>query len=187
MQAYEKVKALEAEKKAELEATDSGFEELKKSQSSAKCLEIELIAQIEALDKQLHDCQAKSDQWDSEMSKIEAAAKQDEEEWGDLDEDDEMEEEAEEAQSEPKMDVSADEEGAKEDENIDMEVSNEKPEKKSNEILPVYGQDVLSRHDRETVKERIAILETERNTIAKNANLGAIAEYRKKETEYLSR
>jgi structural maintenance of chromosome 4 len=39
----------------------------------------------------------------------------------------------------------------------------------------------------ESVKNDIAILEKERDTLAKNANMGAIAEYKKKEADYLSR
>jgi structural maintenance of chromosome 4 len=45
----------------------------------------------------------------------------------------------------------------------------------------------LKQYDKRQVKEEISMLESERNAIAKNANMGAIAEYRKKETEYLAR
>jgi structural maintenance of chromosome 4 len=46
---------------------------------------------------------------------------------------------------------------------------------------------VLEKYDPEDIKETIGTLEAERNLLAKNANMGAITEYRKKETDYLSR
>ena len=38
-----------------------------------------------------------------------------------------------------------------------------------------------------SLKTDIDTLESERNSLAKNANMGAIAEYRKKEADYLAR
>jgi structural maintenance of chromosome 4 len=46
---------------------------------------------------------------------------------------------------------------------------------------------VLERYDREELKDTINTLQNERNVLAKNANMGAIAEYRKKEADYLAR
>jgi len=191
MQAYEKVKALEAQKKEELEATDSEFEGLKKEQSSAKCAEVDLIGQIDSIDKQLQDIQAKSRHLQSEMFKIEEAAKQDEEEWGDLSEDGDEDSDGDEESSRlVKMDEDVDIDELKSLEEQDLVAKEEtvaKTKSKEFSALPIFNPETLKRHDRDTVKERIAILETERNSIAKNANLGAIAEYRKKEAEYLAR
>jgi structural maintenance of chromosome 4 len=39
----------------------------------------------------------------------------------------------------------------------------------------------------ESIKNDISVLEKERDSLSKNANMGAIAEYRKKEADYLSR
>ena len=175
MEAYEKVKALESEKKEELETSAKDFEEFKKSQSSAKCLEVDLLGQIDAIDKQMDDNRTKSSHWESEMMKLEDAAKRDEEEWGDLTDDDEECEGGDEGDDRSKM-----------NEECEVEKDNVK-KSNSKSILPIYSPEILNGHDRDTLKERIAILETERNTIAKNANLGAIAEYQKKETEFMTR
>jgi structural maintenance of chromosome 4 len=120
------------------------------------------------------------------MSTIEAAAKADAEEWGDLDADEDDNSEVAGEDTEMETEDGGVEE-MKEDTEDGIRTPDETENTKLNDILPLYSEDVLSRHDRETVKERIAVLETERNSIAKNANLGAIAEYRKKEIEYLSR
>jgi structural maintenance of chromosome 4 len=180
MQAYEKVKILEAEKKEELEEADKEFKSLAESQSSAKCTEIELLGQLETLDKQVGESQVKARQWQSEMTKIEKAAKKDEQEWGDLSEDEEED-------VSNKVDSDANEEETETDGDAAMDEANEPPTNSSTSALPVYSIDALVRYDRESAKERIATLEAERNAIAKNANLGAIAEYRKKESEYLTR
>jgi chromosome segregation ATPase len=182
MQAYEKVKALEAEKKEELEEADKEFKTLSESQSSAKCTEIELLGQLETLDKQVGESQIKARQWQSEMTKIEKAAKKDEAEWGDLSEDEE-----EDVQNNADSYTSEEEKESDGDAAMDDAEASGPPSNSSTSSLPVYSIDALVRYDRESAKERIATLEAERNTIAKNANLGAIAEYRKKEAEYLTR
>ena len=53
--------------------------------------------------------------------------------------------------------------------------------------LPVYNDSALGQYDCEEVKEDILTLEKERDTMAKNANMAAIAEYRRKEQDYLKR
>jgi len=53
--------------------------------------------------------------------------------------------------------------------------------------LPVYGTTALSNYDVNDIKREILVLEKERDVLAKNANMGAIAEYRKKEEDYLAR
>jgi structural maintenance of chromosome 4 len=51
----------------------------------------------------------------------------------------------------------------------------------------VFSSAALAKFSSDALKEEISILEAERNSIAKNANMGAIAEYRKKESDYLAR
>ena len=54
--------------------------------------------------------------------------------------------------------------------------------------MPVFNEAALRQYDRDEVKEDIvATLERERDSIAKNANMAAIAEYKKKENDYLAR
>lgn len=53
--------------------------------------------------------------------------------------------------------------------------------------LPKLANASLEQYSVDSIKNDISILEKERDTLAKNANMGAIAEYRKKEADYLSR
>ena len=53
--------------------------------------------------------------------------------------------------------------------------------------LPSFVDTSLEQYSTESIKNDIAVLEKERDALAKNANMGAIAEYRKKEADYLSR
>ena len=46
---------------------------------------------------------------------------------------------------------------------------------------------LLSKYDKSDLKDSIEVLERERDTLAKNANMSAIAEYRKKEADYFAR
>lgn len=46
---------------------------------------------------------------------------------------------------------------------------------------------LLSKYDKSDLKNSIEVLERERDTLAKNANMSAIAEYRKKEADYFAR
>ena len=53
--------------------------------------------------------------------------------------------------------------------------------------LPQLSDASLEQYSTDSIRNDIAILEKERDTLAKNTNMGAIAEYRKKEADYLSR
>jgi structural maintenance of chromosome 4 len=68
------------------------------------------------------------------------------------------------------------------DENDDKEMGSQSSGK-----LPVFNKTSLSHYVIDDVKRDISVLEKERDIISKNANMGAIAEYRKKEEDYLAR
>jgi len=53
--------------------------------------------------------------------------------------------------------------------------------------LTFFSHAALEKYDLEELKGTMSTLQNERNILAKNANMGAIAEYRKKEADYLSR
>lgn len=53
--------------------------------------------------------------------------------------------------------------------------------------LPVLTPEELGDYSKGQLKDTIAKLQAEQEELAKNANMGAIAEYRKKENDYLSR
>ena len=57
----------------------------------------------------------------------------------------------------------------------------------SSSSLPKLADASLEQYSTGSIKNDIEVLEKERDTLAKNANMGAIAEYRKKEADYLSR
>jgi structural maintenance of chromosome 4 len=81
------------------------------------------------------------------------------------------------------------------DEEVDEDDTQPKPVEQSKEettvkgpsSLPQLSDASLEQYSTDSIKNDIAILEKERDTLAKNTNMGAIAEYRKKEADYLSR
>jgi structural maintenance of chromosome 4 len=170
MQAYENVKVVEAEKRSALDSASKEAEELKESQAKVKCVEIDLIGQIDAFDKQISENRKKKNHWEKEIGRLQKV-------------EDECEYELDEEPSgeEP------------EDMDVDGEGEEEKNDTSENEGVPQNPNNmplshaVLDKYDPEDVKEAIATLENERNMLAKNANMGAIAEYRKKESDYLAR
>ena len=50
--------------------------------------------------------------------------------------------------------------------------------------MQVYQKDQLAQYDKEKLKLEIALLEEERDALAKQANMGAIAEYRAKQVTH---
>lgn len=162
MQAYEKVKVIEGEKRSALDSASKEAEELKESQAKSKCVEIDLLGQIDAFEKQTSENRKRKLHWEKEIARL---RKLEEESEHDVEEENTYE-------NNESMDIEMgqDAEGASRGQN-EMPLSNS----------------VLERFDPEEVKESIATLENERNMLAKNANMGAIAEYRKKEADYLAR
>jgi structural maintenance of chromosome 4 len=186
MQAYEQVKAVEAEKRLALEAVSKECEELNKSTSEIKCIEIDLLGKVDAFDKQISECQRRIDHFEQEISNLRAAEEEDD----DFDEsDDESEDESVDNQGgKNKEDNDGDIDMAETDEEVAPEESRV-PKKKAGgrSSLPTLPFPSLEQYDVDEVKKDIAVLEREHNTLAKNANMGAIAEYRKKEADYLAR
>lgn len=173
MHAFEEVKKIEAEKRTALEGVSKEVEELKKAQSEIRCLEIDLLGQIEALEKQLSENKKKQKHWEKEIKII---RKQNEEFDFDFDDEDlEAEPSNENEQEKQEVDDSMD---------VDNEGKEANKDSPDNDELP-YS--VLERYDADEIKDAIAMLQTERDTLAKNANMGAIDEYRKKESDYLAR
>lgn len=172
MRKYEEVKVLEASKRSALAEMSSEIDEWKKSQSKLKGTEIELLGQVEALEKQVNDFEGKRQHWEAEIQKLHAA------------EDLEDEYDA----SDDEADDSGKENQA--DEATDMDVVAEAvapAATKPTACLPRLPLTSLEQYREEEIKSQITVLETEKATLAKNANMGAIAEYRKKEADYLSR
>ena len=180
MQAYEEVKAVEEERRLALEAVSKECEELKKSTSEIKCIEIDLLGKVEAFDKQISECQRRITQWEQEIKHLRSAEEEDD----DYDEsDDESEDEAENKSVEADVEM---------DDGEEQEAPAEKPlvaktKNGGRSSLPMLPFPSLEQYNIDEVKNDIAVLERERSTLAKNANMCAIAEYRKKEADYLAR
>mmetsp|Transcript_10732 Transcript_10732/g.16868 ORF Transcript_10732/g.16868 Transcript_10732/m.16868 type:complete len:1150 (-) Transcript_10732:83-3532(-) len=170
MQAYESVKVIEAEKRTALDSASKEAEELKESQAKIKCVEIDLLGQIDAFDKQISENRKKKNHWEKEIKRLQKV-------------EDECDYELVEDRSTEEPDhmdiVQEDDEGREVNRDDDSVSQNE------NDMPLSYA--MLEKYDTEDLKEAIAILENERNMLAKNANMGAIAEYRKKESDYLAR
>merc|ERR1712127_578590 len=53
--------------------------------------------------------------------------------------------------------------------------------------LPKLAHASLEQYSSDSIKNDVSVLEKERDSLAKNANMASIAEYRKKEADYLLR
>ena len=206
---YEAVMALEQEQREELESIHKEIEDLRKSLADAKSIELEYYAKIEDRNKQALECEKRLKHWEKCLESLRAAAQEDEEEDDDEDlhGDDNGQSPADLGQSgtEDAMEIDAegdDQEGndangptggSNDDENSDLEMQDAGADadqplvSKPLSALPTFTFDALEKYSKRNIKEEIEILTSEKNSMAKNANMGAIAEYKKKEADYLSR
>lgn len=183
IKAYEEVKEIEDMKRVALESASKEAEELKKSQSDIKLVEIEILGQLDALGKQIAEALKKKVHWEKELAKL-RVTEEDEE---DDDDDDEDEEPANDKNLFGGDEEMADADGvtdASADNALSRSETAKKTKSKSSSEIPY---DTLDKYDVEDVKATIETLQNERNLLAKNANMGAIEEYRKKEADYLSK
>jgi len=180
MQAYEEVKKVELEKKQALQAVSKESEDLKKAQSKIKCNEVELLAKLENCDKNIHDYEKRNKHWKHELSKLIT-----EEEQGDEYDCCDGEEDKEKGQE---NNDSTGDEDMEDVETTDVpSTSKSTQEKRKESSLPIYPICALQQYSEDEVKFDIGVLENERKSIAKNANMTAIGEYRRKEADYLLR
>jgi structural maintenance of chromosome 4 len=178
-QSFDNVHTIEEEKRAALEEASKECDEKKKLQADLRCKEIDLLGQIDALDKQINDCDKRQIKWGSELKKLRSAVDEEDVEF------DNHEDEGDD------MDRKDSDRASLGNEDTDMpnadESSPESKNEKSSSSLPTLSFAVLDKYDINEISHEISILESERSAIAKNANMGAIAEYRKKEVDYLAR
>lgn len=183
MTAYEEVKKIEEQKRSALEKETKEAEELKTSQAEVRCVEIDLLGHLEAFEKQISENLKKQRRWGKEIErlrKLEDESELDNEEVEDDQEkaDEDMPEDRSETEDDMDIDGVAEKE---ESETLDEEKAN------AEETQRGLSQAVLEKYDPAEIEETIETLQSERNMLAKNANMGAITEYRKKEADYLSR
>jgi len=153
----------EAQRKLVQNVTDE-YNVQKKSFTKLMESELELVGQIDTLEKQLREADKRFKHWENEMQKLYAAEEE-----------------------ETECDVS-------DDESIGVtgeEANNEEQEGQADVLrhkkFPTYSRESLKQYQKDEIKETIKVLEQERDILAKNSNMGAIAEYRKKEHDYLAR
>ena len=189
MQAFEKAKGAAEEKKLQLDAVTKEFETLKKASSKIKSSEVDILAQLDAFENQIKEGENRLKFWAEEVDKLHEGEKTDEafdvsDDEGEEDgEGEKKEEEGENDNEKDKMEVDSDE--VKADDADDK--SKTKYSNTHSKTLPAFARNALSQFDRSELKFEINTLEKERDSLAKDANMGAIAEYRKKERDYLSR
>jgi len=187
IQAYEEVTIIEEKKRVALETASKEAEDLKKSESDVQLIEIDLLGQLDALKKQISECQKKKSHWKNEISLLNKV-KDDFEIDGEEDEDEEHDDGQDASDS---HDSDVDEASSSQD----VEMTDFHEPSSENTTLArgrssgaqILSYEALEKYNREELKETISTLQNERNILAKNANMGAIAEYRKKETDYLAR
>lgn len=170
IQAYDEVKEIEEKKRIALENASKEAEELKKSQSQIQYIEIDMLGQLDAMKKQIAECIKKKAHWENEIAQL-RETDDDETDDGDEENNDSMK------SSETSDEMSAD------TEMVDTELKTEESKLSVSQLSDA----ALERYDPDELKETIETLQNERNILAKNANMGAIAEYRKKEADYLFR
>jgi chromosome segregation ATPase len=172
MQAFEEVKEIESEKKKALKEVSTECDALKKSQTQIKCKEVDISAKLESCEKSVSDNANRMKHWDNERNKI-LRAEEDDDDYDSEESDGEENDEEKRAIDEEMKDV-------------DDTDGDEKPKKKEC-LLPTLPHNALEQYSQEEVKQDILRLDKERQEMAKNANMAAIEEYRKKEGDYLSR
>jgi structural maintenance of chromosome 4 len=178
MTAYEQVKKIEEQKRSALEKETKEAEDLKNSQSEVRCVEIDLLGQLEAFEKQVSENQKKKRRWEKEIERLRKIE----------DESDFDDEETEEEQESTDDDMPEDQPESDDDMDVDDTAEQAASQDGNGEKKPhSLSQSVLEKYHPAEIEETIETLQSERNMLAKNANMGAITEYRKKEADYLSR
>jgi structural maintenance of chromosome 4 len=198
MEAYEQVKKDEAEKREALSLVSKECEKLKHAQQKLKCAEVELNAKLETLDKQIKDSEKKVIHWEKEIEQLCRVEKQEEVDY-DFSDDEDEDEGGDQKMSDKAKESDVEEDDAMDESNVEANKNcsdtegpkgggdAEVEKSTSSSSLPKLADLSLEQYNMESIKNDIAVLEKERDSLAKNANMGAIAEYRKKEADYLSR
>jgi structural maintenance of chromosome 4 len=195
---YNEVMEIDAEKSKLLDEVLGEIEELRKSQSSVKVLELELLAKIEEHQKQGAEFEKKLKYYAKALDELRATSEEEEDDLDLSDDEDKVEtmrtesidgastgSDDDDVAMETDTSVKESVEGAEAQKNDEPDSVGSEPDLKS--ALPVFTFAALEKYSKQHIKSTIEILQSERNTIAKNANMGAIDEYRKKEAIYLSK
>eukprot|EP00548_Thalassiothrix_antarctica_P014783 CAMPEP_0194173054 /NCGR_PEP_ID=MMETSP0154-20130528/7439_1 /TAXON_ID=1049557 /ORGANISM="Thalassiothrix antarctica, Strain L6-D1" /LENGTH=1322 /DNA_ID=CAMNT_0038885969 /DNA_START=60 /DNA_END=4024 /DNA_ORIENTATION=+ len=175
---FEEAKKVEAEQSKSLAEASQKMEAMQGGLQKHKGVEIEFRGNLEASAKQLAELSRRESHWETELEKLQTVEDDADDELSD-DEDDDDEND------------NAEDENVNEDENNNNDGDTEQNEStiqsNKNGALPQYTPETLEQYSVPTLQEQIATLEQERAVLAKDANMAAIAAYRKKEADYLVR
>jgi structural maintenance of chromosome 4 len=164
LNAFDDAKEEEEAQRNLVQNVTNDYDVQKKSFTKLMESELELVGQIDTLEKQLREADKRFKHYESEMQKLYAAE----------------EEEAECDMSDDESIGVTGEEAKNEEQEGQVDLSRHKK-------FPTYSSESLKQYQKDEIKETIKVLEQERDILSKNSNMGAIAEYRKKEQEYLAR
>ncbi|GMH76872.1 hypothetical protein TL16_g07223 [Triparma laevis f. inornata] len=180
----------EADAKAkEMEEKDKELDVLRGKVSECKLAAVELMGKLAVYDNQLKEHNGRTNFWLEEIKNLTKAEELDAE--FDLSDDEESDDEEEEEEGGEEGEKMVDDEIPQEgEEGEEGEKKTEKKNKvKKNKVdpLPTLDEDDLADYNRKDLKVDIEVLEKERDALGKNANMSAIAEYRRKEADYLEK
>ena len=190
---FEEAKEATQKKKEELDEAALELGELKKDMSKVKMIEVELLGNLERYEQEMKEHNGRVKFWREEIGKLRDAEEADAEYdlSDDEEEEEEEEEEGEEGEEEESVQESVEEGEKGDDTSVDTEGETKVTKKKSKmskiDPLPTFTEMALAQFARRELKREIEELEKERDLLAKTANMTAIAEYRKKEADYLEK
>lgn len=169
---FDQVKLLEEQRRSVLERLVKECEDLKKVQADFKCKEIEVLGQIEGIDKLLSDSEKRFEKWEDEIAKLHDQGENISNQMFDKEHIDCV------IEAEADITTLCD---------VDIDLPKEGKNDLKRPSFRRLSEESLKGYDVNDIAQNIRLLESERAAIAKNANMGAISEYRKKEADYLAR
>jgi len=194
-ESFDKAKQSEKRKLGEIKSIEKELNDIKKIEAEQKCVEVEINEQKDTYLRQVKECNKRIKHWNEELKKLNVEEEKDE----DYISDDEEEKEEDtisksvDTKVNEEMEIDDDKEDVKEDdkENVKMEITSTIKERRTRNTklssLPIFNEEALLQYQNINISEDIETLQEERNELAKNTNMAAIAEYRKRETIYLTR
>jgi structural maintenance of chromosome 4 len=173
------------EKQEERDELKSSLDESSGLINAFRSLEVEIKQKMEDNQRSLVDNEKKLKHWEEKHQGLELHQIDSDEDEEEDEENEEDEEKAKKAEGEDAADQSNAAEEADGDEEVSKKKSGKRSKKSEDDELVIYDDEDLSTMDRDTIKAEIA--EYEEKVQKGSGNFAILAEYRKREQEYLSR
>lgn len=191
-EAYEKVKDIEEESRKSIRSIEKEYEEVKKTYSKLQCVEVETAGQMDNVLTQIKDMEKRTKHWKAELRRLKISEENDKEYISDdeeEDDDDDDESSDDDDDNEGDNNIDPNNQSHQDDMATGTPKQTRDKSKKYSKIdsLPTFSDEALQQYDKQEVKLCIENLDIEYRNLAKNTNMAAIAEYRKKEADYLVR